>query len=249
MKIIITGSDGRLGKKLREVFSEALHTTRNELDFFDREAVYEFLQKEQPDVIIHAGAQTGIVNCDKDKEKAWSSNVLGTENLVWGVKKFCPDCHFIFLSTPCVFDGKAEEIAEDSIPNPSNFYGVTKLCGELLVRQLSNWCIVRSNFVMKEKYEYPKSFSDRYSNYLMDTDLAKAIKDVVEAKPMGIIHLVGSKRLSMYELSQRCDNAKDVQPTNLEEYYKNNPNSPKLTQNMMLVSTRWKKYKIGFSYE
>jgi len=258
IKVILTGSRGRLGKELINAFasdvrysttSTFIPTTRKDFDLSDRDSVYEYIKREQPDVIIHAGAETNVVLCEKDRELAWGCNVFGTENIVSAVRKFCPDCHVVYMSTPCCFEGGEEPIYEYSLPYPKNFYGLTKFAGELLVRSLKYFCVVRSNFVPQDKWEHPRAFSDRFSNYLFARDLALAIKEVMESGIQGTIHIVGDKKMSMFELSQLCRNAKEVQPYTLEEYYTEHPTSPKLTKNMLLESTRWKKYKIGFSYE
>jgi len=244
MKVMITGSNGRLGKELKNVFPDAIHTSRNELDFRDAISCATFIQEHEPDVILHIGAKTSIPPCDKDRPGAWSSNVVGTENLVNACLMFKPDVYFVYISTPCIFSGEEEEIDEETLPFPKNFYGLTKLGGELMCRKLEHYCITRANFVAYEKWEHPKAFSDRFSNYLFAHDLALAYKDIVNQKPVGVIHLVGDKKLSMHDLAHLCPDSDHVKEYTLEEYYQDNPNKGKLTKNMMLVSKRWRTYEI-----
>ena len=59
-----------------------------------------------------------------------------------------------------------------------------------------------------------------------------------EKKEKGIIHVVGDKRMSMYELALLAG-SKDVGKMTLDEY-----NGPSLTVDMSLSTKRWKKYKI-----
>jgi len=85
---------------------------------------------------------------------------------------------FIYVSTACVFDGHTGMYTEYSIPYPENFYALTKLLGEFIVSKLSNYLIVRTNFVPKKKWPYPKAFSDRFGTYLFAEEVAQGILDV-----------------------------------------------------------------------
>ena len=127
---------------------------------------------------------------------------------------------------------------ESSIPYPENFYALTKLVGEHEVRRLPEFLIVRTNFVSKEKWPYPKAFTDRFGTYLFADGVAKGIQDVQKEKLQGIIHIVGDKKISIYELAKIT--TPDVQPMTIKEY-----SGPKLTMDMSLDTERWKKYKIS----
>ena len=108
----------------------------------------------------------------------------------------------------------------------------------MIVRQHENTCIIRTNFAPKEQWKYPKAFADRFGTYLFSDNSAKGIFDVFEKKEKGIIHVVGDKRISMYELALLAE-SKDVSEMTLDEY-----NGPSLTVDMSLSTKRWKKYKI-----
>jgi dTDP-4-dehydrorhamnose reductase len=99
------------------------------------------------------------------------------------------------------------------------------------------YLIIRGNFVSREKWPYPKAFTDRYGTYLFAEDVAKGIKDVLDERLTGIVHIVGDKKISMFELARIT--TPDVQPMTLKEY-----RGPPLTIDMSLDTVRWKKYKI-----
>ncbi len=181
---------------------------------------------------------TGIRECEDDKLKAWKSNVVGTENLADACLKFKPETHFVYVSTACVFDGHRGFYTEEDIPYPENFYALTKLLGEFVVKKLSNHLIVRTNFVAKEKWRFPKAFVDRFGTYLFAEDVARGIKDVTQAKLNDVVHICGDKKMSMFELARLT--TPEVQSMTLKEY-----NGPKLTIDMTLDTVRWKKYKIS----
>jgi dTDP-4-dehydrorhamnose reductase len=239
-KVMITGSTGKLGKELLKLFPDALTPKRNEMDITNKNTIYYFIEKNKPDITVHLAALTSVRDCETNKELAWKANVEGTYYLVDAVNKFVPNCYFVYMSTPCVFSGEEGNYTEESIPYPKNFYSLTKLLGENIIRynHLRKWLITRGNFVPREKWPYPKAFTDRFGTYLFAEDLSKAIKEVIDAELTGIVHLVGDKKISMYELARIT--TPDVQPTTLEKY-----SGPPLTRDMSLETKRWKKYKIS----
>lgn len=236
--ILITGGNGKLGTALKKVFADALTPTHKEFDITDRDSVFKFIKMSRPEKIIHAAALTGVRQCEENKKLAWETNVRGTENLVDVCLKFNPNTQFLYISTACVFDGERGMFTENDIPAPKNYYSLTKLLGELVVKKLPNYLIVRTNFVAKEKWPYPKAFIDRYGTYLFADGVAKGIKDVLDEKLTGIVHIVGNKKMSMFELAEIT--TKSVQPMTLKEY-----SGPPLTIDMTLDTMRWKKYKIS----
>ena len=241
MTVFITGGAGALGTELKKKYPNALAPTHQELDLGNREDVFRFF-KDHPDIdiVIHAGALTGIRPCEENQPLAWKTNVEGTRNLVDAVLETKRKIQFIYVSTACVFDGHGEMYKESSIPYPENFYALTKLVGESEVRKLPEFLIARTNFVAKVKFPYPKAFTDRYGTYLFADGVAQGIQDVQKEKLTGIVHIVGDKKMSIFELAKKT--TPDVQPMTIKEY-----SGPKLTMDMSLDTERWKKYKISDS--
>lgn len=239
MKILVTGGSGALGTSLKKVFKDAFFPRHEEMDITDSSTVNKIISEYKPDTLIHAAALVNVKECDKDKKKAWLINVEGTQNIVNALKKLDNNCYLIYLSTACVFTGeKNKYYTEDDPPGPKNYYGFTKLCGELVVRQHNNNCIIRTNFAPKGPWKYPKAFIDRFGTYLFSDGVARGIYDVYKERKKGIIHIVGDKRISMYELAKLAG-SKDVGKMTLEEY-----DGPPVTVNMSLSTKKWKKYKI-----
>lgn len=239
MKVLITGGSGALGTSLRKVFKNAFCPPHSEMDVTNSKSVDKTILSYKPNTLVHTAALVGIRGCEEDKEKAWLINVEGTQNIVNALEKLNNNCYLIYMSTACVFAGENKKFyTEDDIPAPKNYYSVTKLCGELVVRQYKNACIIRTNFVPKGQWKYPKAFVDRFGTYLFTDNVAQGIYDVWEKKVKGIIHLVGDRRMSMYELALLAG-SKNVGKMTLQEY-----NGPPLTIDMSLSTKRWKKYKI-----
>ncbi len=238
-KIFITGASGKLGKELQKVYSNALTPTHQEMDLASLESIRNYLSNHVPDIVIHAGALTGIRECEENKELAWKTNVLGTETLIKACLALNSECYFIYISTACVFHGDRGSYSEYDIPYPKNFYSMTKLLGEFIVTSYNQdvWLIIRTNFVSREKWPYPKAFVDRWGTYLFADDLALAIKQIIEQKLKGVVHVCGEDKLSMYELAKIT--TPNIQPMSLAEY-----SGPPLTQNMTLVSKRIPPFKL-----
>tara|TARA_B100000315_G_scaffold231179_1_gene242301 strand:+ start:1599 stop:2321 length:723 start_codon:yes stop_codon:yes gene_type:complete len=240
MKVLITGGSGALGKSLRSVFKNALCPMHAEMDITSPDSVNKAILSYKPDVLIHTAALVGIRECEENKEKARLINVEGTQNIVNALRGLNNNCYLVYMSTACVFAGENEKYyTEDDTPAPKNYYSLTKLLGEKVVKQYENTCIIRTNFVPKEQWKYPKAFIDRFGTYLFADGVAKGIFEVVEKREKGTIHIVGDRRMSMYDLALLAG-SKNLGKMTLEQY-----NGPPVTVDMSLSTKKWKKYKIG----
>ena len=235
MKTLITGGSGILGIELKKFFPNSLFPSHSELDITNHEMVFDYFSKNEFDSIIHAAAMTSVRQCESEKKLSWGTNVTGTKNLVDAAIKFSPNSKFIYVSTACVFDGHVGMYKESSIPHPENFYALTKLIGEQFVKNLKNHIIIRTNFVGKQKWMYPKAFTDRFGTYLFAENVASGIKEIFDTNIEGIIHIVGDKKLSMYDLAKITTTS--IKPMTIDEYQ-----GPPLTMDMSLDTERWKKY-------
>ncbi len=242
MKILVTGGSGRLGHELLKVYPDALHPTRKELDVTSPTSVSTYLSETKPDVVIHAAALTNVQLCEDDKKAAYENNVQGTANLVDALTKIKPDSYLVLISTACVFQGDRGNYTEKDAPKPKNYYGFTKKSAEdIVLKSPLKHLVVRTNFVAFAPWEHPKAFADRFGTYLFAQDVAFAVKELIAKDLVGIVHICGDKRLSMYELAKLT--TPNVQPMTLEDYH----GSAQLTVDMTLCSTKIKPYKIGWS--
>ena len=245
-KILITGAHGRLGKELLRLYPTALAPTHPELDVTDQQKTMSYMLEHKPRLVIHLAAMTSVQGCEDNKEQAWNVNVNGTANVV----RACESYHrasggfrvpyLVYMSTPCVFSGREGNYTEDSLPYPANFYGLTKTVAEGIVlgSSVANSLVVRANFVPKEQWPYPKAFEDRFGTYLFANQVAEGIKELIKEKKTGIVHIAGTKRMSMLELARIT--TPHIQPMTLKDYH-----GAHLTVDMTLESKRWKKYEIS----
>jgi len=238
MIILLTGGDNSLSKELEKIYEDILIPDSKKLDLTNKESIKQFFLRNNFDCIIHNQSLMNVRECEEDKNKAKKINVTSTKNLVDTIQEINPGIEFIHISTPCIFDGVSGMFTETSIPNPVNYYGTTRMEAENEVKKLQEFVIIRTNYVNKEKWLYPKAFTDRFGTYLFSKQVAQGIFDIQQERIRGIIHIVSDTKISMYELANMT--TPKIEPMTINDY-----SGPPVTMDMSLDSTRWKKYKIS----
>jgi dTDP-4-dehydrorhamnose reductase len=238
MTILVTGGDNSLSRELEKIHKDILIPDSKELDLTNKENIKQFFSENNFDCIIHNESLMNVRECEEDKNKAEEINVTSTKNLVDVIQETNPRIEFIHLSTPCIFDGISGMFTETSIPNPVNYYGITRMDAENEVKKLQEFVIIRTNYVNKEKWPYPKAFTDRFGTYLFSKQVAQGILDIQQERIRGIIHIVSDTKISMYELAKMT--TPKIEPMTINDY-----SGPPVTMDMSLDSTRWEKYKIS----
>jgi dTDP-4-dehydrorhamnose reductase len=188
----ITGSRGLLGSALSAKCKSPL-TTGRELDISDRPAVFAFV-KNNPGIthIINCAAFSQVDAAESCREEAYKANALGPENLALAAKEI--GAKLIHISTDYVFSGRVHRpLSEDDPPDPSSYYGKTKLEGEKKALEHSA-CVIRTswifgsggkNFVSKllKMIQLQKEIrltDDQYGRFTYAPDLADAILLMLE---------------------------------------------------------------------
>jgi dTDP-4-dehydrorhamnose reductase len=139
MRVAVTGSTGRLGQALVHALEEAPFTgprgplawTRADLDLDAPAGVTEALDRDRPEVVVHAAAWTDVDGCARDPELAIARN--GSATGVLAAACAARGVELIVVSTNEVFDGTRTDgqgYAPGDEPMPANPYGISKLAGE-----------------------------------------------------------------------------------------------------------------------
>lgn len=223
MKILITGAAGMLGADLRKAFdaheliSTDLAGDVRRLDITDTEQVVSTLDECRPDLVIHAAAYTDVDGCERDPDRAFRVNALGT----WNVATACrlTDAAVVYISTDFVFDGeKGEPYTEYDPVNPISHYGASKLAGEQHVRALCpKHYVVRTAWLYGEHGKnFPisilnaaksgkelKVVADQIGSPTFTADLAAAVRDIVQSPLYGTYHVTNKGSCSWYEFAKR----------------------------------------------
>jgi dTDP-4-dehydrorhamnose reductase len=232
MRILVTGGSSTPGFRIVEEFAKAgykvfaqyneheipviVNVERVKVDFGDASKVLELVSVAKPDVIIHTAAIGDVDKCEVDRELAWRVNIEATLALVKGALKF--NAYFLYLSTDYVFDGEKGLYREEDVPNPVNYYGLTKLVAESIVRGgLEKQSIVRTSHIYGfgmgrknfaravvealSKEQKVRALIDQWLSPTLNTLLAKAIRELIEMNYIGVIHVAG-ERVSRYDFAK-----------------------------------------------
>ena len=141
MRVAVTGAGGRLGSALVAALADAPFTgaagpiawTRDAFDLDAPEGVGQRLDRDRPEVVVHAAAWTDVDGCALDPELALRRNAVATGILAAACAARGTD--LLVISTNEVFDG-ARLDGEPYLPtdpiSPGNPYGASKAEGERL---------------------------------------------------------------------------------------------------------------------
>ena len=215
MKIVVTGTTGRLGSSLCPYLRQCGHTllrlSRNSgydilADLTDFRQVRQALDLAHADTIINLAALTDVDTCEKYPQDAYQANTRIVENLARWISESATGCHLVQISTDQVYDGAGPH--KENEARLTNYYAFSKYAGELAALNVDA-TVLRTNFVGRSQCPGRKTLSD----WLVDSCRAGAaisIFDDVWFAPMDIkelIHLiertVQTRRAGVFNLGSR----------------------------------------------
>src|SRR5438874_2657190 len=132
MKIVITGSGGRLGAALTREYREKFDVVgfnHSQLDLAKPDQIREKLSPLEFDLLINCAAMTNVDLCEEQPDQALRVNAEAPGLLaeICSRKK----AKLIHFSTDYVFDGaKREPYVETDVAKPISVYGESKRAGE-----------------------------------------------------------------------------------------------------------------------
>ena len=111
-KILITGSQGQLGRALNDYYEnhedvQLINTDVKELNITDEKEVMSKICEIKPDVIINCAAHTQVDACEAEEDRAYEINANGPKNLSLAANAV--DAVLVHLSSDYVFDGQGTE--------------------------------------------------------------------------------------------------------------------------------------------
>jgi dTDP-4-dehydrorhamnose reductase len=137
MNILVTGSDGQLGKEIKDLAANYASFSfffmdLPALDICNSSQLDVFLKDKNINMVINCAAYTAVDKAEQDADIAEKVNAIGVLNLVNALVKV--NGKLIHISTDYVFDGNHFLPYKESDPvSPIGVYGETKRAGELAV--------------------------------------------------------------------------------------------------------------------
>jgi dTDP-4-dehydrorhamnose reductase len=238
MRVAVTGASGRLGRALIAALADAPFTGPAGPIAWDRAAfdldapggVTEYLERDRPEVVVHAAAWSDVDGCALDPDLALRRNGTATGMLAQACAARSID--LLAVSTNEVFDGRRTDghgyTAADR-PAPGNAYGASKLEGERLATIAfgdaagGTLGIVRTAWLFgAPDRDFPsrilelaeraaaggpplRGVADEWGTPTYVHDLAEAIVELLAANAIGGIHHVVNDGVA-----SRADWARDV---------------------------------------
>lgn len=219
-KIFIIGANGMLGNYVRSYLYKKNHDivslTRKDYDlaFLSVDSLSNMLLENdlcEGDVVINCA---GVIP-QSSKQRDVNTRLYFMVNSMFPVilSMICSQYNvkMIHVTTDCVYSGKDGRYYENSIPDETNDYGLSKSLGDL-----SNCTIIRTSIIGEEvsnqrsllewvrsnKGKEINGFTHHLWNGVTCLQLSKIIEEIVE-KDMywrGVRHIFSPKSVSKYEL-------------------------------------------------
>lgn len=264
MNVIVTGANGQLGydviqrllknnnnvygTDLKDEFryEDLLNSNKNSFHYFSCDLTSNNVEKtindncNNIDVVIHCAAWTAVDAAEEESNKAIVEkiNVTGTKNIA----NYCKSSNakLVYISTDYVFDGNGDSPWQPDCKdyNPINFYGQTKLNGELIVKEtLEKYFIVRiawvfgingKNFIntmlkLSQTHDTLRVVSDQIGTPTYTYDLAILLSSMIQTEKYGYYHATNEGGyISWYdfavEIFKQANKKVNVIPVTTAEY-------------------------------
>lgn len=144
-KVLITGAGGFVGGHLTAALRShhpdwVLDAPKGAIgvDVTDADAIEQWIDRSQPDIVVHLAAVAAVTASVKDPRLAWQVNLGGALNVVLAMQNSAPRAHLLLVSSAEVY-GKSlntgRAVDEDALLQPVNPYAASKAAADILVRQ------------------------------------------------------------------------------------------------------------------
>ncbi|OIQ51781.1 dTDP-4-dehydrorhamnose reductase [Pseudodesulfovibrio hydrargyri] len=238
---VLGGRTGLLGQALACAFDNAGALTfplsRQDCDVLDPMSVEQWLDKNDPDLLVNATGYTQVDLAEDEPEKAFALN--GTVPPLLATLAARRAIPFVHYSTDFVFNGrKRTPYTEYDEPDASSVYGISKADGERGLLKLGykrtliiriSWLFGpgRTNFVKKilglaDAHENLTVVDDQTGSPSYAPDIAENTLRLLEKDATGLFHLANSGATSWHGLASTAvalaDKACTVSPVPTTAY-------------------------------
>lgn len=232
-RILIFGR-GQIANFYKEFYetqgSATLELADADITYLDevREAVENF----KPTVVINTAAKTNLEWCGNNRLEAFNVNVLGAGNIA----KVCDELgvYFIHYSSGCIFSSTSgtDVKTEESVPNPSSYYGWTKVWSEEIVmfeRSQNFKCLIlRPRQPVSAKLNHKNmltkmltfsKFVDTPNSGTVIEDLMEWSDQLIDKQVTGVLHVANSGWTTPYNIGLMIKEyiLPDLEPEKIEK--------------------------------
>ena len=222
-RILLTGSEGQLGRELQRILSsvgEIIGVNRQRMDLRDPNKIRQVISEIKPDTIVNAAAYTAVDRAETESELAYAINAIAPTIMAEEAQKL--GSFLLHISTDYVFDGtKSTPYTEQDIPNPLSVYGKSKLAGEEGIQQIGGQSIIlrtawvygsfgKSNFLktmlrLAQEREEIRVVCDQIGSPTWARDIAEAITQLLSKQEStglaGVYHFTNSGVATWYDFA------------------------------------------------
>jgi dTDP-4-dehydrorhamnose reductase len=217
----VIGANGMLGSELCEQLtaSETPYTgTDVEVNILDIDAMHDFVQGKQIDIIVNCAAYTAVDKAEDEPEKTRQLNADAVGNIAEIAGEL--DVPVVHISTDYIFPGTDNRpLDETSAVGPESVYGKTKLQGEMFLKE--RW---PKHYIIRTAWLYGKNgnnfvftmlklfknkdriqvVNDQFGAPTNAADLSQAIIAVIkdEKGMYGTYHFCNAGKTSWYEYAK-----------------------------------------------
>jgi dTDP-4-dehydrorhamnose reductase len=293
-KILATGLSGMVGSTIKDILKDRVLFEDLIVDITDAKTVSERISYSDSPYVVHFAAKANPDECEKDKEEmtklpfgkesgkdllhidkiqpdqwkgllsAFAVNVVGTKNISEACKK--AGKKLIHISTDYVFSGRTKDkYIEKSLPDPVNYYGLTKYWGELVVQHVLPESTImriavpfgaisstRPDVVSRMRHLLQsngkvQAVEDQLTTPTLINDIVEALVLILSKDVSGTFHVVGSQTLSPFELALAIAEIFNydkhlIMPVSFKTYYINRAPRPQF-----LTLSNDKLRELGFT--
>jgi len=124
-------------------------------------------------------------------------NILGTINLLWIMKKHCPDAHLVKLGSMSIYGATDQLIPESGKPypyDPPSFYHISKAADSMNTRKCAEWWGIRATDV-HQGVVYGHVYDTRFDyDQCFGTVLNRFITQALAGHPLTVYGKGGQSR-------------------------------------------------------
>jgi dTDP-4-dehydrorhamnose reductase len=225
MRVLLIGGSGQLGSEILRTWDDCEISAPDSaaLNLEDSAALTAALDAGHPDLVVNCAAFHNVDTCESEPQRAFAINAIAVDAAARACRD--RDLAFVTVSTDYVFDGQTDRAyGEEDTPHPISVYGTSKLAGELLVDRLQMRAfVVRTCGLYATRISTSKGYTfvdriiaqaragepvrivnDVIASPTYASNLATALRRLVETDRYGLYHAASQEPVSWYDFAARA---------------------------------------------